>query len=502
MHYSIFCIFETLNHLIMKYQSIIKLVIVFISTITSSSCAFKLEGNYLTLVPAMSGHSNSTFDERGIVDSNNIPILRLASIYFYSDVEGEFVTLTYNNNYSETLEVSNKTIDKESVRYVLGNKHTLYIQELDGEYFVSFDCNSYEKTTKSGYFNTVLRYKEYATASSIETVSDYKVNGLPNFNQVAEYKKQSECVGSVKKVVHSVYDAKRMFGEDTLVLRYQYTYNFNKDGRIISKSYSPIYNNRKIRTSQTTYSYDKNGNLIEEFRTQEYSKIRVAYEYTGEKIIKQTYKESFDGKPYEVELEMRYKYDNDRQLKQVELYRPHYTGKMVLDGMAKFERTASNEVVMTRYSDDGEVFYKNYYDANNSIRSGYLRFSDIGGIYAPDKEYTPYINSTYKSVEVSYTSSAIKISLDGEGNYPEWTVANQDETYQFDVNCNQVFLYTQLVNRTDQTPLKYLHQNVMYSYVYDDKGNWTKRRGDIYEEWGDLDKENYTTLEIREIEYY
>ena len=133
----------------MTSLQMIKTAIMCSIIIAVSSCSFNIKGNYLTLVPTMSSSNNTPLDERGLVDENGTPVLRLASIYFSSKGGKEYITLAYNNKKSETLEVSSKSMDKDGVLYVLGNKHTLAIGKTADKYHVTFMSNFHTKDRKT-----------------------------------------------------------------------------------------------------------------------------------------------------------------------------------------------------------------------------------------------------------------------------------------------------------------------------------------------------------------
>ena len=148
----------------MDLKEMIKSAIMLTIIVAISSCSFNIKGNYLTLVPYMSSSDKTKpLDERGLVDDNGTPILRLSSIYFSFEGGKEYITLIYNNNDSETLEVSSKSSERESVLYVLGNKHNLGIAKNDDIYHVTFMRNFYKPGQN--------RYTEFAKVTSINTVS-------------------------------------------------------------------------------------------------------------------------------------------------------------------------------------------------------------------------------------------------------------------------------------------------------------------------------------------
>ena len=62
--------------------------------------------------------------------------------------------------------------------------------------------------------------------------------------------------------------------------------------------------------------------------------------------------------------------------------------------------------------------------------------------------------------------------------------------------------YTKEVMKDSQNNIKENSETLLFSYVYDENGNWTMRGGTFIKRSGDLKKDYNSIIEKREITYY
>lgn len=483
----------------MRFKGLFRMtytVVILISIL--SSCSMKLDGNYIVLEPSMTGEN--TIDHKGTRDKYNIPIVRLSNLYLYENDGDEYVTLIFNNNYKETFKVSKKELGKEEITYNLDQKHYLAINKINNEYYVYFHYNSLFKD----YRETVLEYTEWDKVKSIETLLDIPdKDSLPSFEEIKDYNLNGKIkTNDIKCITHNIYHEKQLFGEDSLIWVRQHRYSYDQNGRVIDERHSNIRDNQIQSTYMMSYTYDNGGNVIECNKISTYSsfKERVRSLYENGNLIKRIWESSYNNRPFKSEYESQYLYTESNTLSEIRYF---YRGK--LDYVVKYRTTTSGDRIMTKYNDDGKEIYTNYLDSKNSLKSGYLEFDERYGLDIPYKGYNP---STYSIIrrmkfELSYGFNTVRTSIQSsplvnEKNTTEIT----NEEYVFDENCNPIYRYTKEVMKDSQNNIKENSETLLFSYVYDENGNWTMRGGTFIKRSGDLKKDYNSIIEKREITYY
>ena len=477
----------------MRIQDLLRMAIIVVLSFTIiSSCSMNIDGNYLILEPSTIG--KDTIDNTEIVDKYNIPVIRLSSIHIHENGKNEYVSLVFNNNYKETFGVSNKETTKEKITYNLDKKHYLSIRKINDEYYVYFSYNSLFKDSRE----TLLEYTERDKVKSVQTLINIpNKDSLPSFEEIKDYNLNRKIKSNnIKCITHNIYHEKQMFGEDSLIWVRSHKYSYDKNGKIINESHSEVSDNQIKSTYTISYSYDIDDNVIEWNKVAQNSsfKQRVRLLYENNNLIKKICE--IYNTPHKYEYESQYLYTDSNTLSEIRYF---YNGK--LDYIDKYRITTNGERTITKYNDEGKEIYTNYLDDKNSLKSGYLEFSDIDGLDIPYKGYNPLSIRQRTKFEFSYDYNTMKTSI----QISPWMKKNileiTNEEYIFDENCNPIYRYTREVMKDSQNNLKENNEFLLFSYVYDENGNWIIRRGTFIKRFGNLEKGYNSIIEKREITY-
>lgn len=446
-----------------------------ITTLFITGCEMKLNGNLICL------ELESSVDDT--LDAYNFTIPQIKQIYR----DKGYVSLIYDNDYTETKYIEEEIAEKDEIVLKLGNGKILHIYS-----------DSTVMLFVPDRFNSIYYPIQHYTIKSVSQIQEYQYPQTPTYNEIRNYELSGEVRGDVKSMITKEYQIKEMFGKDSLIFNFLHYFEYDKNSNLLCVKKSSKYSLNALNILHS-YKYDDNRQLISERCYTSYEREKITYDIDDKGKQKRVsfYEDSNSSKPSEYDL---YKYDQANNLIEIENYHYNeYIDEYYLYRKEMFKKENEDNIISICYDAEGKEKYRNRYDSAYSVIEGLIYLDECKTNFVFSKGLVEC------EVSARNPNTIVRYKYPYRIERSHYDIVKDEET-TYDINCNPIKKVVTIYDTYSQVQSK---SEYLILYKYDSHGNWIERNCILIEyktnvggfSWDDAETQERGSITYREIEY-